>query len=555
METVTRDGAAVDSNPSLSGNQPESSTYFYDVLGRVDRIELPNLVEDCTYTTMGNVLQVAQFIPDGDNTDLTDNLPVAKYDYTYRLDGIRDSAIETFRFDNDDNPETPSVAETTSYAWAYDQAGRLTRESIDSFDDSLDRTETFTLDLVGNRVRHVTDLASTPDIVDQVVTSVYDSNDRLVTELRDDGGNGTIDQTTTYDWGIDVSDPDGGSQQLGVLEKNGDGVTTSRQTMTYNLQGQLAAVVQESFDGSGDVTGRTRVGYQYDFAGIRSVAIEATDTDLNGTFSSTEITGSTEYLTDFQSLTGLPQTLVETTKNAEGETTRRVTYVFGIDELTQTASDLDPSTGDVTSSETLTFGHDAHGSVRALIDATAGITQAYFYTAYGELLAVLNGSGEVVSSDAADALTSLLYSGESFDSRINQQYLRARWYQPGTGRFSSFDPFPGNLDSPFSFNRYAYTSGNPIQFGDPTGNFEGLIGLIGAMAGSSNGRAEDAAASANVWMSARRAQKLIEFVQKMVELSINIQRLAAGDVFGVITSLIGVEPREITSDIERLNFK
>jgi hypothetical protein len=32
------------------------------------------------------------------------------------------------------------------------------------------------------------------------------------------------------------------------------------------------------------------------------------------------------------------------------------------------------------------------------------------------------------------------YSGEHFDAKLQQQYLRARWYNPANGRF---DPFVG----------------------------------------------------------------------------------------------------------------
>ena len=50
-------------------------------------------------------------------------------------------------------------------------------------------------------------------------------------------------------------------------------------------------------------------------------------------------------------------------------------------------------------------------------------------------------------------------------------YLLARYYASGQGRFTSVDPFiaserPGN---PQSFNRYSYTLNNPLRFVDPTG--------------------------------------------------------------------------------------
>ncbi len=66
-------------------------------------------------------------------------------------------------------------------------------------------------------------------------------------------------------------------------------------------------------------------------------------------------------------------------------------------------------------------------------------------------------------------LTSYLYSGESFDFNINQQYLRARFYDATTGRFNRLDPFFGNSSDPQSFHKYGYVHGDPIHGIDPTG--------------------------------------------------------------------------------------
>ena len=51
-------------------------------------------------------------------------------------------------------------------------------------------------------------------------------------------------------------------------------------------------------------------------------------------------------------------------------------------------------------------------------------------------------------------LTSYLYSGESFDQNIGQQYLRAL-VRPRTGRFNRLDPFAGNTSDPMSLHKYA----------------------------------------------------------------------------------------------------
>ena len=83
----------------------------------------------------------------------------------------------------------------------------MTSEAIDHFDAALDRIESFMMDLVGNRVRRTVDLASTPALVDQVFSSEYDANDRLLEETLGIGNDQTIDQSTTYDWGISRRGP------------------------------------------------------------------------------------------------------------------------------------------------------------------------------------------------------------------------------------------------------------------------------------------------------------------------------------------------------------
>lgn len=69
----------------------------------------------------------------------------------------------------------------------------------------------------------------------------------------------------------------------------------------------------------------------------------------------------------------------------------------------------------------------------------------------------------------APVSTTLLYSGEQFDVDIQQQYLRARWYDQNNGRFNRLDPFFGNNEDPQSLHKYAYVHGNPVNSIDPNG--------------------------------------------------------------------------------------
>ncbi|NBD36216.1 MAG: hypothetical protein GVY30_09490, partial [Chloroflexi bacterium] len=52
---------------------------------------------------------------------------------------------------------------------------------------------------------------------------------------------------------------------------------------------------------------------------------------------------------------------------------------------------------------------------------------------------------------------------------VEAQYLRARWYDVATGRFTSRDPWEGDYERPQSLNGWVYVEGNPIRYIDPTG--------------------------------------------------------------------------------------
>jgi uncharacterized protein RhaS with RHS repeats len=50
-------------------------------------------------------------------------------------------------------------------------------------------------------------------------------------------------------------------------------------------------------------------------------------------------------------------------------------------------------------------------------------------------------------------------------------YLRARFYQPETGRFISRDPLDGDIFSPPSLHKYVYAGCDPVNKVDPSGLF------------------------------------------------------------------------------------
>jgi RHS repeat-associated protein len=60
-------------------------------------------------------------------------------------------------------------------------------------------------------------------------------------------------------------------------------------------------------------------------------------------------------------------------------------------------------------------------------------------------------------------------SGEQYDSDLALYYLRARYYNPNTGRFLSRDPDDGKFWDPKTLHKYLYANGDPINQSDPSG--------------------------------------------------------------------------------------
>jgi RHS repeat-associated protein len=62
------------------------------------------------------------------------------------------------------------------------------------------------------------------------------------------------------------------------------------------------------------------------------------------------------------------------------------------------------------------------------------------------------------------------YRGEQYDSDLALYYLRARYYNPNTGRFMSRDPEDGKTTDPATLHKYLYADGDPVNMRDPMGH-------------------------------------------------------------------------------------
>jgi RHS repeat-associated protein len=164
-------------------------------------------------------------------------------------------------------------------------------------------------------------------------------------------------------------------------------------------------------------------------------------------------TTTTRYLVDDLNPTGYPQVVEE---SVNGVLQR--TYTYGLQRISEDqviSNTWQPSF----------YMYDGFGSVRQLTDLSGKITDTYNYDAFGNLL---NLTGMTPNN--------YLYRGEQYDPDLGLYYLRARYYNPQTGRFLSTDPEDGNITDPKTLHKYLYASGDPVDAYDPTG--KGVIDYV-----------------------------------------------------------------------------
>lgn len=120
----------------------------------------------------------------------------------------------------------------------------------------------------------------------------------------------------------------------------------------------------------------------------------------------------------------------------------------------------------------------------------------YLYNGHGDVVQIVNEAGSIVNSYSYDEwgnITSqtegitneLKYCGEPYDIESGMYYLRARYYDPTTGRFISQDSNEGDITNPLSLNLYTYCYNNPVIYMDKDGHMPLLLvtGAAGAAIG------------------------------------------------------------------------
>ncbi|OAB36038.1 hypothetical protein PGLA_21710 [Paenibacillus glacialis] len=130
--------------------------------------------------------------------------------------------------------------------------------------------------------------------------------------------------------------------------------------------------------------------------------------------------------------------------------------------------------------------YDLYGQLWARQDKESGKLQYYQLNGHGDVVGLVDANGKTLNSYTYDIWggplieeetvpNTLRYAGEYWDDTTGLQYLRARWYDPGTARFMGEDTYEGQIDDPQTLNLYAYVHNNPLIYTDPSGHKVWLI--------------------------------------------------------------------------------
>ncbi|MGN9787367.1 LamG-like jellyroll fold domain-containing protein [Nonomuraea sp. ZG12] len=376
-----------------------------------------------------------------------------------------------YTYDNLGNPtERTDAAGTATFTW--DKASRLDTAT----DPVTGRKLTYGYDEVSN-LTSLTAVQGTTTTDSQAFT--YDDLDQPLTHtLKSGTSSGSQLAKITYAW-----DKDGNLTTKTTAGTAGAGTNT----YDYDHAGRLTswtapggATTAYEWDAAGN---RTKAGdktYVYDARNRMMSGGGSTYTyTARGTMASETKDGTTTQLT-FDAFDRLI---------ADGES------VYSYDALDRVTSRIRGVTKE-------TFAYSGLSNDLAAIVDTLGVVQArYGRDAFGALLGQKEGAnpalatltdlhGDLVATYSSTALatttaydpfgaitdqtgakTNLGYQGEYTDPDTGKVNMHARWYQPGTGTFTSRDTMTLSPNPSVQANRYTYANASPLTHTDPTGHW------------------------------------------------------------------------------------
>ena len=446
--------------PQAVHEQTGTTCYRYDAQDRVIETKRVDLGADGTCDQAASHQSISYTYDSlGNRATMTTMVGTARTTINYMYDALgRLCSLSTGA------SRTPcGVTNSNTYAYRYDDAARqqsltypngiIATTTYDPLGQAQSVTQTrngqllaaytYTVDATGNRVR-----LSEAD--GSVTTWEYDATQRLLHEQRNAGG---THPSANRSWDIRY-EYDATGNRTKMIEAVGSSSAITTYTYTPNKLDQLDTVTLPDdtqltyrYDRRGNLTSDGSTTYVYD----------AKD-QLTGIIGPNGQTATYRYNADGRRI---QQTTGGITRNYLWDEAGYGNVVAEFDEMNalQTSYIVDEVhvLGQNRSGTTSYLLHDDQGSTRELVN-TDGTTQQYVYDAFGTLRA-----------GPQTPQTAYLYAGQQFDADSGLYYLRARFYQPGSGRFLTRDTFSPPLNETSEINRYSYVANNPINAIDPSG--------------------------------------------------------------------------------------
>jgi len=515
---VTTYGYDTESNlTSIKDANNNTTSFSYDAFGRVTQTNFPSThIETYGYDGVGNLTS---------KTDRKNQMITYTYDQSNRLTekSYPDTTTVNYTYDNDSRL-TQVVDPTGTYTFTFDNMGRLTGTSTQyafltgrtfttsiGYDaasnrtgftdpesgatayvyDTLNRLQTltppsafttgsfgFSYDALSRRTQ-----MTRPNAV--ATNYTYDTLSRLLTVLHQlsgstiDGATYTVDNAGNRKTKTD--NRTGMASSFGydaIYELNSviQGTNTT-ESYTYDPVGNRLSNLTSSgwtYNSSNQLGSRTGDSYTYDNNGntLTSVVSAGTTTyswDYENRLSSVTLPssgGTVNFKYDpfgrriYKSSSSATSVYVYDRVNLIEETSASgaavARYAQGLN--------IDAPLAMLRSSTTSYYQVDGLGSVTSLSSTAGALAQTYTYDSFGRQTA---SSGSLTNP--------FQYTAREFDTETNLFFYRARYYDPGVGRFINEDPAMFSAGNNF----YRYVSDSPLSLKDPYGLSPGCVNSSG----------------------------------------------------------------------------
>lgn len=481
-----------DALPSDEILQKNRITYGYDGKDRLVSIDYP----DCalgvsglkfTYNIHGWLTEVDAVRKNGSDRTLRE--------YTYTEDG----KVETIKDYTDFLNGLTGTGKWLKRTYTYDRLNRPTgiiyTDSMSGSSTAVKQSHIYTYDKNSN--------ITSEDVIDRYGTAnstyygqrrdySYDVNDRLtVSSISRRIAEDAMSAAESHYYSYDAA----GNKTSDVVQRQRSGSVelVSNKYYTYNEFNQLTAVDGLDME-SGSLIGKT---YAYDANGNQ---ISETDQEAgkqtvyeydadNRLRKATGRTGETVDYVQENQYNGFGQRVqkkegsdvteyfydgstVLYTEDAQDKVTS-FNLIGAEDNILQTArADRDDAVN------FYTYTKDLRESTINIVGADGTSQVTYDYDDYGET--------KTYDKDSASPFyNEVCYTAGIYDKTTGLYNLNARYYDPENGVFMTQDTYRGSRSRTATLNLYAYCTGNPVKYTDPSGHW--IWGVVGAALGAYDG--------------------------------------------------------------------